>query len=114
MVHCGVTWFKSQAMNINTIGEDMAIPSVDLVNSNGITFIFVFHRSISSFTCNLLSDPFLPPLLFVSSPTCSVQNSNLSSSFEVYFSQALFVFPHSEFKKFKAFLAEAQTAKEAA
>lgn len=113
MVHCGATWFKSQAMNINTIGAIMAIPSVDLLNSDGLTFRFSFHPSISSFTANLQPKPFLTPLLVVASLTCTIHNSS-SSSFEVYFSQASFIFPHTELKKFNAFLAEAQAAKEAA
>ena len=112
MVHCGATWFKSQAMNINTKGEDMAIPQVDIKSESGLTFRFAYHPSISSFTANLLDGAFLPPLLVTSSSFCTFSNS--SSCFEVYFSQALFVFPHSELKKFAAFLVEAQTSKEAA
>lgn len=100
-------------MNINTKGANMAIPSVDLVNQDGLTFRFTYHRSTVFFSTSLLSKPFSSPLVLISSPTCSIHHSS-SSSFEVYFSQASFVFPHSEFEKYKAFLAQVKTAKEAA
>lgn len=91
----------------------MAVPSVYLVNKDGLNFNFTFHTSISSFTASLEPSLCASPLLVVASPTCNLQNSS-SSSFEVYFSQASFVFPHSEFQKFKAFLESVKSIKAAA
>jgi hypothetical protein len=113
VVHCGATWFKSQAMNINAIGANMAIQEVILTTSDNVQFSFNFHLSGRFFTASLVSASGRCDSLTVISDTARIHSSS-SSRFEIFFQSAMFDFPHAELEKFKAFLDEVETARQSA
>lgn len=90
----------------------MAIPYVNLTTHDDLTIRFCYHPSLF-FTACIWSKDSQTALVTVSSNSASVFRSS-SSRFEVYFDNSFFDFPHSEFKKFKTFLDEVKTLKEAA
>ena len=100
-------------MNINTIGANMAISEVILSTADNVQFSFNFHLSGRFFTASLLSASDRCDSLTLISDTARIQSS-ASSVFEIFFQSAIFTFPHTELKKFKTFLDEVNTAKEAA
>lgn len=112
MVHCGATWFKSQAMNINTIGANMATPQVILDTADSVKIRFTF-QPCGFYTASLVCASFGSDPITIISDVARIQSS-ASSRFEIFFDKAIFEFPHSELKKFKEFLHEAKNAKEAA
>jgi hypothetical protein len=90
----------------------MAIPQVDLVTADSVKIRFIF-QPCGFFSASLVSNTSGCDSLTVISDTARIQSS-ASSRFEVFFDKALFEFPHTELKKFKAFLAQVNAVKEAA
>jgi len=90
----------------------MAIPQVSLLTAENIQIRFSY-QSCGYFTASLASATTGIDSLTIISDTARI-HASASSRFEVFFDKACFDFPHSELKKFKAFLEEAKTAKEAA
>jgi len=89
----------------------MAIPQATLITADNVKIRFTF-QPCGYFTALLVSFTATDSLTIISD-TARIHSSN-SSRVEIFFDKACFEFPHTELKKFKAFLAEAQTAKEAA
>ena len=90
----------------------MALPQVDLVTADNFKFRFTF-QTCGLYSASLGTSVFGCDPLTIVSDTVRIQTS-ASSRFEVFFDKALFEFPHTELKKFKAFMDEVKTAKEAA
>lgn len=90
----------------------MAIPQVDLVTADNFKFRFTF-QTCGLYTASLVTAVFGCDPLTLVSDTVRIQVS-ASSRFEIFFDKALFEFPHTELKKFKAFLDQVNSAKDAA
>jgi hypothetical protein len=82
----------------------MAIPQVTLSTSCKVQICFTF-LSVGLYTASLVSTDFASGPFTVVSETARIHSSN-SSRFEIVFEKAIFDFPHTELKKFKAFLEE--------
>lgn len=90
----------------------MATPQVILSTSDGVKIRFTF-QPCGFYTASLVPVSFGSDPITIISDVARIQSS-ASSRFEIFFDKAIFEFPHSNLKKFKAFLDEVNTAKEAA
>lgn len=98
-------------MNINTKGEDMAIPQVTLLTADKVQIRFTF-QPCGFFTACLVSTSATDSLTIISD-TARIHASS-SSRFEIFCEKVVFDFPHTELKKFKTFLDEVNALKAAA